>query len=636
MHRRLTLGLGLSLAAGLAAVAPAHAYQEAPALAKRVQAGQLPPLAQRLPEKPEVVKPHTRVGIYGGELRTAMRSSNDHNSILRIVGNQGLVRWSPDYNTIVPNVAEGWTQNADASEYVFKLRRGMKWSDGTPFTADDVIFAMNDLTLGGEFYVTPPASYLQGTQPVKVSKVDDEHVKFSFREPNLGFLEALALPVNQHPTLFQKKYCSQFHPKYNAKLDGLLSAENTKDWRQLMRNKCGDIEIPTRWANPARPTLDPWQIKEPYRGAATRVVLERNPYFWQVDTNGNQLPYIDSVRMPIISEVETILLVTLNGQLDFQHRHVYAVRNLPVLKENAAKGQYKVLGLPTLQANSVGLYLNFSTKNEALRKLIRNKDFRIALSTALDRKNINDTVFLGLGTPWQTGPIRQSKWYNEKLGTQYLAHDLAKANAMLDKLGLAKRDADGYRLYPDGQRVTIYANIAIQLEQQLAALELIRQQYSKVGIDLVIKAMERSLAAARTNSNDYDVVIDVVPGGLDITMNPRAVLAIHPTESRMSLPWVKWYMSQGKEGEEPSPSMKKRLALYDKWQKASSLQEADALFREILQLAADEFEVIGVVLPPASPAIRKNKLINVFDTMPAGWTYPTPAPALPQSWFFAK
>lgn len=633
---RLAFKGALAAVLALLGLPLAGAAVQAPSLEALVKAGKLPALAERMPDKPEVITPLDRIGTYGGTLRTAMRSSNDHNSILRIVGNQGLARWSVDFNKLVPNIAESWTQNDNASEYTFHLRKGMKWSDGSPVSADDVLFAMNDLVLNREFYATPPAAYQQEGKPVVVSRVDDQTVRFRFQGPYIGFIEALALPINQHPALYQKKYCAQFHPKYNPKFAELAARENAKDWAALMRIKCGDIEVPTRWGNPERPTLDPWLVKEPYKGSATRVVLERNPYFWQVDSRGQQLPYLDRVQLQIISEVETILLAAINGQLDFQHRHIYQVQNLPVLRQNAARGDYKVLGLPTLQANSVGLYLNFSTKNEKLRKLIREKNFRIALSLGIDRKQINEMIFLGLGTPWQIGPVKQSRWFNEKLGTQYLEHDLKKANALLDGLGLTRRDAQGFRLYPDGSRVEINASISIQLEQQLGALEVIRKQLAAIGVEVIIQAMERSLAAARTAANDYEMVVDVVPGGLDVTMNPRAVLAIHPQESRMSLPWVKWYMSGGKEGEEPSASMKKRLALYDKWQAAGSEAQAALIFKEILALAADEFEVIGVVLPPDSPAIRKNKLMNVFEKMPAGWSYPNPGPALPQQWFFNK
>jgi len=614
----------------------AQAYQQAPMLDPLVDGKQLPPVAQRLPEKPQVVKPVTRVGTYGGVLRTAMRGNSDHNSILRMIGNQGLTRWSLDFNSIEPNVAESWTLNNNASEYVFKLRRGMKWSDGTPFTADDVVFSMNDLTTNKEFFGTPPSAYVVKDKLVETSKVDDNTVRFKFAGSYIGFLEALALPINQHPVMYQKKYCSQFHPKYNPNVGELVTAANAKNWPTLMRIKCGDIEMPTRWGNPERPSLDPWVVKEPYNGSATRVVLTRNPYFWQVDTAGNQLPYVDTVRFSVISEIETIMLSVINGQLDFQHRHIYSIQNRPVLAENAAKGGYTLMGLSNLAANTVAIYFNQSTKNSKLRELIRNRDFRAALSLATDRKEINDIVFLGQGAPWQVGPLPQSRWYNEKLAKQYTDYKPAEANSMLDKLGLTKRDAQGYRLYPDGSRVSLDVIVAIGLAQQIDALELVAKQWRKVGVELIVLSSERSLFYERASNNEYDLSADMVGGGLDITMNPRAVVAIHPSESRQSLLWAKWYLSGGKQGEEPSASMKKRFALYDKWQGAGSVAEADAAFKEILQIAADEFEVMGLVRPPKDPAIHSKKLQNVYEQMPAGWSYATPGPSLPQQWYFTR
>lgn len=634
-HHFLTCAVAMCLGAGLSA--QAMAYQQAPVLNAAVAAKQLPPVSQRVSDKPLIIKPFNRIGTYGGTLRTAMRSNSDHNSILRMIGNQGLTRWSPDFNSVEPNVAERWTMGNNASEYIFKLRSGMKWSDGSPFTADDILFSMNDLVGNKEFLSVPPAAYLIKDKYVETTKIDDYTVKFRFAAPYLGFPEALALPINQHPVLYQKKYCSQFHPKYNPNVAALMTAAHVQNWPTLMRLKCGDIEVPTRWGNPERPTLDPWIIKDPYTGSTTRVVLTRNPYFWQVDTAGNQLPYIDTVQFAEISEVETILLSAINGQLDFQHRHIYAIQNRPVLSENAQKGNYKVMGLSNMAANSVAMYLNFSTKNAKLRELIRNKDFRIALSDATDRAEINDIVFLGQGEPWQVGPLKQSRWYNEQLAKQYTKYDPKDANVLLDKLGLTKRDAAGFRLYPDGSgRVKLNAIVSIGLQQQLDSLELVSRQWAKVGIEMVVLSSERTLFYDRANNNDYDISADMVGGGLDITMNPRAVVAVHPQESRQSLPWVKWYLSGGKQGEEPTASMKKRMALYDAWQGAATQAAADSAFKQMLQLAADEMEVLGLVRPPKDPAIHSNRLQNVYEDMPAGWSYATPGPSLPQQWFFTR
>lgn len=626
----------LTVAALACAMPAAFAFSEAPALAKAVQEKKLEPLAKRLPEKPEVIQPLQKVGSYGGTLRTAMRANNDQNSLTRVISGQGLVRWSMDFNRVLPNIAESWTLSTDGSEYIFHLRRGMRWSDGSPFTADDVLFAMNDLLFNKQFYSAAPSQYVVKDTPAQVTKIDDATVRFKFAGANLGFLDQLATPLGQHPAMYSKAYCGQFHPKYNPKLNELLAKEKAKDWPTLMRIKCGDIEIPTRWGNVEKPTLDAWILKEPYNGSATRVVFERNPYFWQVDSSGQQLPYLDRVQFQVISEVETIVLAVMNGQLDYQHRHIFSIQNRPVLAENAAKGHYKVMALPGTGANSVGLWLNQSTKSAKLRPFMRNKDFRIALSLATDRKEVNDIVYLGQGTAWQIGPLKQSKWYNAKLATQYIGYDLAQANAMLDKLGLAKRDSDGFRLYPDGGRVSLGAIVSIAQTNQMESLELIRKQWAKAGLELVIQSSERSLFYDRANTNEYDISVDTVPGGMDITMNPRAVVAIHPQESRMSLPWARWYLSAGKQGEEPPESMKHRMKLFDQWQSAGTPEQADKLFRQILDIAADEFEVIGVIRSPNDTAIRAQKLQNVYEQMLISWTYPNPAPALPQQWFFSR
>lgn len=191
------------------------AFSQSPMLDKLVQEKKLPPVDQRLPQKPQVIKPLTKLGTYGGTLRTALRGNGDANAILRLVGNQNLVRWTMDFNNVEANLAESWTVNADASEYTFVLRKGTRWSDGTPFTADDILFSMNDVVANKGYSSALPSMFAIKDQAPVVTKTDDYTVKFKFAGPYISFLEQLATPVANFPTMWQKKYCSQFHPIYN-------------------------------------------------------------------------------------------------------------------------------------------------------------------------------------------------------------------------------------------------------------------------------------------------------------------------------------------------------------------------------------------------------------------------------------
>lgn len=623
------------LAALIGTTAQAAGYHEAPALSALVAQGKLPALEQRLPAQPEVVTPTDKVGRYGGVLRSAIRGDSDHNAILRLVGNQGLTRWSADYSKVLPNLAESWTVSPDAREYTFKLRPGAKWSDGVAFTADDITFVVNELFNDKQFFESPPSQYVVAGKPIRAEKIDDTTVKLIAAAPYLRLPEVLATPLGQHPTLYARHYCQQFMPKYNPDIGRLLAEARQPDWAALFRQKCGDIEIPARWANPEKPVMDPWVIQTPYTGGATQVLMRRNPYFWQVDTDGNQLPYIDSLNLKIISDVQTIVLASIGGQVDLQVRHINTINNKPVLAQHAKEAGYALQELPPTDSSAMALWFNQSAKNPKTREWLRNRDFRVALSLAMDRDEINEIVFLGQGKPWQVGPLPEDKFYNARLGTQYTQHDPAEANRILDRIGLAKRDANGFRLTPAGEKLFISVDAMVVDTAAIDTIELLKKQWAKVGIDLGINTMERSLYYERAQNSDYDIGTYGVPGGRNPTLDPRALVAIHTLDSRQSLPWVKWYSTGGKAGEEPSPGMKERMRLWDAWKQSADPVEADRMFRQILDLAADGFEVMGTVQAVTTFGTRNLKLMNVPAKIPLSWDYPTPGPALLQQFYFA-
>ncbi len=622
------------LIAGSKATMAQTAAKEAPALAKLVADGKLPALASRLPTRPMVVDV-AKVGTYGGTLRRGLRGSADHNGILKILGNQGLVRWNLAFTEVLPNVAETWDVNPDATVFTFHLRPGMKWSDGQPFGADDIVFAVEDCAKNSELYKSVPSPMVIANKPATVTKIDDATVRFTFAQPYAMFLEILATPLGQHPTLFAKHYCSQFHPKYNPKVADLVKAANLSDWATLFRNKCGDIEIPARWGNPERPTMDPWVIKEPYTGGAQRVVAERNPFFWQVDTQGQQLPYIDRVNFSISQDVESLMIDAISGRLDMQDRHINTLQNKPTLSKNAKAGAYRLIELISSGAQQVQIYLNITHKDPKMQEMFANKEFRQALSLGINRAEIIEIVYLGQSEPYQTGPRPGHPWFHEKLARQFTAFDPAAAGATLDRLGYNKKDASGFRLRPDGQKVFFAVDIIPTLyPDAVDTMELVKRHWADIGIDIKVNTIERALYYARGDNNDHDAATWPGPGGLDPMLDPRDFFAQHTQGTRYALPWATWYVSGGKDGQEPPESQKQRMKLFDEARGTADLAKRGALMKQVFDLAAEAFEPIGVCLSVNAFGIAKLNLANVPSKEPDSWSWPNPAPAMPQQFFF--
>jgi len=626
---------GATALSALPYAARAEDAKEAPALAKLVADGKLAPLADRISANPMVVNVE-KIGRYGGALRRGLRGSADHNGILRMVGNQGLVRWNLAFTEVLPNVAEKWEVNADSTEFTFHLRKGMKWSDGHPFTADDIVFAIEDCAKNTELYKSPPTPIVIGGKAGTVTKIDDAIVKFTFAGPYALFLEQMATPLGQHPTLFAKHYCSQFHPKYNPAVADLVKAANLSDWGTLFRNKCGDIEIPTRWGNPDKPTLDPWVIKEPYTGGATRVVMERNSYFWQVDSAGNQLPYIDRINFNISQDVESLMLDVISGRLDIQERHIDTLQNKPTLSQNMKKGGYRLIELINSGSQQVQIYLNLTHKDPKMREMFANKDFRKALSLGMNRSEIIELVYLGQSQPYQAGPRPGHPWYHAALATQFSEFDQAQANAILDKLGYAKKDASGFRLRPDGQKIFFAIDVIPTLyPDEVDALELVKRHWADIGIDIKVNTIERALYYTRGDNNDHDAAVWPGPGGLDPMLDPRDFFAQHTQGSRYAVPWAQWYVSGGKDGQEPPESQKQRMKLFDQARATADMQRRGEIMKQLFDLTADAFETIGICLAVNAFGICKTNLANVPAKYPNSWSWPNPGPALPQQFFFS-
>jgi len=613
--------------ASVATQPPAAKYKEAPMLAELVKTGKLPPVDQRLPQVPLIVKPLEAIGKYGGEWHsgTMERTGND---CRRNIGYEQLVRYSPDYKSVIPNIAESFKASDDGKEYTFVLRKGIKWSDGSPFNADDVVFWYEDVIMNKE--ITPSAP-----KPLYVvTKVDDYTVKWTWPAPNGLFLKDLARVDNERATGHPKTYLMQFHKKYNTtNLDELTKKYGQTTWAALflfMREPYNNPDVPTLW---------PWKMSSAFGTASSRLTAERNPYYFKVDPEGNQLPYIDKYAQEIATTNDVLVLKALNGELDWQELYINAPKNKSVFFDGQAKGKFHLVETTPTTVNSMNIVLNQNCKDPVIKEIARNKDFRIGLSYAYNRQEVIDVVFLGQGKAAQTSPRPDSKYYHERLATQYLEYDLKKSAEYLDK-AYPKKDAQGFRLGPDGKRISIIFEIDSARTTYIDAMELVKKTWAKVGVEINVKTMDRALWEQRVRGTDfeYHASCHIFGGGSGdaVILDPRYWFPQNNTNSFWAKAWAIWYNDpKNALAEEPPAEVKKQMVLYTEIRATSDDAKQQALLKQILDIQADQFPTIGTAFDGSFFGICQDKLKNTPKTCPSSYDYPTPSPINPCTWYIA-
>ncbi|WP_417419426.1 ABC transporter substrate-binding protein [Hoeflea sp.] len=621
-----------ALALSMALPAWAADYTQAPVLDERVAAGELPPVDERLPESPLVFETVESIGEYGGTLRRAILGGGDQHNIVRVIGHENLVRWSVDWTEIKPNIAESWDVSEDATTFTFHLREGMRWSDGEPFTADDIMF-WYEVFMDERLTPSKHAIYVGPEGPVKVSKIDDYTVEFKFDEPNGLFIPNLAYGFGYYPVNYPKHYLSQFHADYNPEgIQALIDAEPAADdWVSLFMLKAGAMHTPAFWQNPDRPTLHPWKLKNAY-GSSDRLVAERNPYFWKVDAEGQQLPYFDRITWDQVEDPETILLKAFNGEIDYMNRHLGRPANRAVLTDNAERGKYHFFDTNDLPSNGAILMLNLNNPDLVKNEVVNTKDFRIGLSYAVNRQEIIDLIYLGSGRPAQTAPQPVSPLYNERMAKQFTEYDPDKANEYLDKV-LPEKDDEGFRLGPDGERFSLVFMVADVFGAQFPdVMELVSIYAADVGLDIQIRMSDRSRLQELASSAQHDAYIWNCAGGQsDAYTSPECYL---PFGSAVywAPEWARWGVDHNT-GIEPPENIK---ALFDQYDLVKSAPDADtrkAEMEKLLDMSADAFLTIGLVQSDPAFGVARNNVRNVPDPLPISGQLWYPSPYVSQMYY---
>jgi peptide/nickel transport system substrate-binding protein len=627
------------------------AFKEAPSLAALVASGKLPPVAQRLPAEPMVVQPLREIGTYGGTWRRGFIGPGDSENGNRLRSGDKLVFFDASGTKLMPSVVRGWEVSADGKRTTLFLRRGMKWSDGTPFTADDFVFWYEDMLGNKDVVPSAPPELLSDGKVGRIEKVNETTVAFVFDSPYFLFIRLVAgdTQVGGGQSRLQADglsyglyapahYLKQFLPKYSseAALTTLARNSGAQSWLDLFKQK-SDWRL-----NRDLPTLSAWVMTSPIN--TTQWVLERNPYFYAVDSAGNQLPYIDRIQMTLSENPDVINLRAIAGEYDYQERFIDLAK-LPVLIENAKRSKYKVHLDPGFNGADSVLFPNLTYKGDPeIAKWLGNVDFRRALSLGIDREQLNETFWLGLGTPGSAipdpiMPETPKDTAGQNWRTKWSKHDPAQANRMLDAIGLSKKDNEGFRLRTDnGQRLRIEVTVAQTLSPTWPQqVEMIAQHWRRIGLETDIKVMERRLALMRISQDQTQMVIWTNNGTESLYMYARYALPVDMSGGMGSRAYAQWYGSAGREGVKPTDT--DLLRAYDLMNAATSQQEAerDRIAQEIWKLAVDNQWNIGLVgLSPAFMGVRvvSDRLQNVPERTCISQHCRTPWGAHPEQWFF--
>ncbi len=405
-------------------------YNEAPVLRVKVAAGELPPVEERLPEEPLVVQPYEQIGKYGGTLHLSMVSMRAQYPAAQI--NMAYVlMMDREFENVIPNVAKDWKISEDGKTFTLYLRKGHKWSDGAPFTADDILFWWEDVMLNKELTPGIPSQWTPGGEPMKLRKIDDYTIEYNFAKPYYSVaynFASVGQRGRQGDVLLPKHALKKYHIKYNSDADKLAKEEGYDHWYQLF----------TQWADFSTgrqpvgiPSLNAWVAKKELPDG---LIFERNPYYFKIDTAGNQLPYIDKIQAVSFHQTETHLLQMVTGQIDYEAWGT-SMADFPVLQANAEKGGYRVWIGGDSWGAAPGLFFNQNYKEDpVLGDILRDDRFRHALSLAIDRDEVNDIVFLGKGVPRQATVHSSTSFVEEKWARWYANYDPERARQIRDEM----------------------------------------------------------------------------------------------------------------------------------------------------------------------------------------------------------
>ncbi|MBN2001052.1 hypothetical protein JW935_26135 [candidate division KSB1 bacterium] len=590
--------------------ARAGKYNEAPMLAERVARGELPGVDQRLPKNP-YVRVVESIGRYGGTLydQSDSQGGRFHLDGALVSGPQET---NNEGNIIRPHLCDKVTINDTYTEFIFFIRDGLKWSDGVELTADDILWWWEHEQNNKVLYPEGPRTVWKvGEKFAQFSKIDRLVFVIKFASPFRPCLNVTAHEWANFGSYFGQPshWMKQFHIDFNPHADNLARQFGYQKWHQLYKER----EELMRGAHTGKPHVGPWTriVSE-----TTHDIYERNPYFAEVDQAGNQLPYIDRIFVSVIEDRKLRDARTATGGVSQGN---VILTNVFIYKKNVKQADYHLKNWSLANSSECMFAFNLNHKDPVKKKIYNDLRFRQAMSFALNRKRINDTLYFGLAKEVQATLNPNVSFFNPAWLTYCADYDVERANLLLDKMGLEWDDRHQYRSQPDGKRlvtVVIFNRQTFPVEM----LELVRKDWQQVGMDTIIKETDFRFRQERCRSADHDCtcwnadLVEEIAAYLPwaTKWNPQRALYY-------AVDWWYWYYTDGKTGEKPPDVWLNQFDRMAAWYNAKSEKEYLHLGHAVWDFFSKQLVCIGTVGYAPQPIVVKNGLKNVKESMKMGY-----------------
>ncbi|TDO93896.1 peptide/nickel transport system substrate-binding protein [Halanaerobium saccharolyticum] len=617
-------------------------FNQSPILDKKVESGELPPVEERLPvpEDLQVIEPVEEVGQYGGKVvSTAIGPSTESDGT---VMRPWMFQLDKSMANAVPDIAKSFELTNEAKTLTIHLREGLKWSDGHPFTTEDIIFWWEDVAMHEEVnHWTQWNWKMDGVAP-EFTAVDDYTLKIEFPRSNPTIVDTTLTWWRSQQSFFfsPKHYLKQFHADYNPEVEEIAEEKGFGNWVQYFTNK---MQVGPVQTNTELPTMGAWVLEDIN---SSRKTFVRNPYYYKVDTEGNQLPYVDEWEITIKSDAEVAKVDALQGNIDFAAR-ILTPSEFPMYKQNEEVGNYTTYAYNNPVQAQIGLTFNVNHPEEAKRKVYSNKKFRQAMSVALNRNEINAFAYRGLAEPAQATAKPGAPYFKEEWLDYYAQYDTELAKELLNEIGLDEKDGEGFRVLPNGETLIIDLEIpapgSVGGTAQLGQVaELVKAYWEAVGVKVNLKTLSRELYQQRADAGEHDVGVWPVNVTRDIN-----AFGFDSDGTRYATKWAQWdtwrmWDETGRKGEEPLKGIeppehaKEQLRRIHEYSSAPSQEAMNKMLGDIWQYYMDQTYVIGTVARPMAPAIVADTLHNVPETAPYSNATGAWQITKPEQWFTTK